>query len=370
MGLVLSGGGARAAYQVGVLRAIAERAPNLDIPIITGVSAGAINTVYLAGHRGSLPDAVAGLTDAWGRLTSEKIYGMHVMVLARAVARWIEQIALGRGNGRPRVLGMLDARPLRAFLAESIDFSGIDSNIEAGRLRAASLDATAYASGVTITFVHGIPGIPAWERAQRAAVRSRLTLDHVMASSAIPLAFPAVKLDGAFYCDGSVRQHYPLAPAIHLGARRILAIGSGSIPPHVEAPSHSVKYPSAAAAMGLLLNSVFLDALSVDAERLVRINRLIATLPARALPPDGLRAIELLMLRPSRDLGAIAVESSEPLPRTIGLLLRGLGGRREESAEFLSYLLFEPWYTARLIELGYSDTRAQWSAIERFLSIS
>lgn len=368
LALVLSGGGARAAYQVGVLMAVADRAPGVSIPIITGVSAGAINAAFLAGYRGSFRDAVWGLRGEWERLTSRRIYHVRFSSLVRSGVNWLRQIACGWCSGPPVVKGLFDTRPLRRFLAESIDFAGIDANIEARRLRAVALSATSYGAGSVTTFVHGASDIPMWRRFQRAAVTARLTLDHVMASAAIPIVFPAVRLNGGFHGDGSVRQAYPLSPAIHLGARRILAIAAGPTPSDITDPCPSCEYPSAAEAIGLLLDSIFLDALDADAESLLRINRLLQSSPLPAESPGGLRPIDLLLLRPSRDLGSIAGQFSGALPPMVRFLVGGTGAKGRGGGDFLSYLLFEPPYTSRLIELGYADTCDQWPSIKRFLA--
>jgi len=368
LALVLSGGGARAAYQVGVLAAIAERAPEVTFPVLTGVSAGAINTIYLAAYCGSFSAAIQGLLKEWGRLTVDRVYCVRPVNIMRSLLKWSVQTWLGRRSTPAALRGLMDMQPMARFLAGCVDLAGINDNLEAGRLRAVALSATSLTTGRTVTFVQGTRDVPTWERAQRLAVRARLTLDHVLASAAIPILFPAVRLDSEFFGDGSVRQTAPLAPAIHLGARRVLAVGMAAR----RAPSRALPpagaYPSAAEVMGLLLHSIFLDALEADAERIVRVNRLLAELPAERPAPDGLRPVELLLLRPSRDLGALAAGHSSRLPPTMRWVYRGLGGQHEGALDFLSYLLFDPAYTSQLIELGYADVRAQWPAIGAFLA--
>src|SRR5256712_6943672 len=246
LALVLAGGGARAAYQVGVLCAIAEQAPALEFPILTGVSAGAINAVYLAAHRGPLTAAAETLRAQWSRLTVDRVYRIRPMRIGRAVLRSLAQLALGRRRETAAVRGILDMEPLREFLASGLDLSGIDANIAAGRLQAAALSATSYASGDTVTFVHGPPDVPTWRRALRHAVRAQLTIDHVMASAALPILFSAVRVGDDFYGDGSVRQTAPLAPAIHLGARALLVITQAP-DPGVGSPAPRLRrYPTLA----------------------------------------------------------------------------------------------------------------------------
>ena len=370
--LVLAGGGARAAYEVGVLAAIAERAPGLEFPIVTGVSAGAINAVYLAAHPGPLATAVAALRAQWSRLVVERVYRIRAGRLARGLLLGTAHTALGRGGAAAAVHGLVDMSPLREFLGANIDFTQLAANIAARRLRAAALSTTSYATGETVTFVHGPPDVPTWRRALRYAVAAQLTLDHVMASAALPILFPAVRIGDAFYGDGSVRQTAPLAPAIHLGARAIVVVTQRNDPQELHPPAPgpgrpaAPTYPALAEVIGLLLHAIFLDALEADAERLERVNRVVTALP-EAQRPDGLRPVRLLMLRPSRDLGALAAGCGVKLPPLVRWLVRGMGGQRATAVDFLSYLLFDPAYTNALIELGYDDVRAQWPRIERFL---
>ncbi len=368
LALVLAGGGARAAYEVGVLSAIAERAPGLEFPILTGVSAGAINAVYLAAQTGTLSVALAALRDHWSHLTVDRVYRIQPWRLARVLLRGVTGTLLGTGGDAAVVRGLLDMSPLRDSLAAGLDFNGIDAKVATGRLRAVALSATSYASGGTVTFVHGAPDAPTWKRALRSAVRARITLDHVMASAALPILFPAVRISDAFYGDGSVRQTAPLAPAIHLGARAILVVTQRSEPELADSPATArSQYPTLAEVIGLLLQAIFLDALEADAERIERINQTLARSPAGAAP-EGLRPISLLMLRPSQDLGALAGSSGAKLPGPVRWVVRRMGGHRATGVDFLSYLLFEPAYTNALIELGYADGRAQWPRIEPFLA--
>ncbi len=371
LALVLSGGGARAAYQVGVLAGLAERLPGLEFPIVTGVSAGAINAIFLAAHRGALGDAVVAMEAGWRQLTVEHVYRLRPMQFARSAARWIRR-AVGRRAGPPVVRGLLDPQPLREFLEASVDLSGIAERVSTGRLRAVTLSATSYATGSSVTFVQGGPDVPTWQRAGRIAVRTQLTFDHVMASAAIPLLFPAVRIGDEFYGDGGVRQTAPLAPAIHLGARAVLVIGlsaeRASRPPRSPASRPGSDYPTAAEAATLLLHSIFTDLMEADVERLERVNRLLAAIPPDVPPPDGLQPVELLMLHPTRDLRSLAAGHIELLPRSMRTLVGAMGGQREGAADFLSYLLFHPDHTSQLMQLGYDDVSTHWAQIERFFA--
>jgi NTE family protein len=365
---VLSGGGARASYQVGVLAAIAEKVPDLNFPITTGVSAGAINAFHLASHQGPFRSAVVGLKRQWCRLTSGQVYDVRVARFVKASLWWLIQGLIGRRVGPTEIQGLLELSPLRRFLQGGMDFEGIAANINSGKLRAAALSTTSYSTGETVTFVQCAECVPTWVRAQRRAVRTKLTMDHIIASASIPIVFPAVELDSGYYGDGSVRQTAPLAPAIHLGARRILAIGMRADWGSLEHPPGVTEYPSAAQVMGLLFHSVFMDALETDAERLVRLNELLARFPPGTDYPARLKPIKLLHLRPSLDLGALARPHWSLLPGVIRAVVRAVGGQSEGASDFISYLLFDPQYTGPLIELGYDDGREKWPEIERFLA--
>lgn len=369
LALVLSGGGARAAYQAGVLQALAERVPALKFPIITGVSAGAINAVYLAAHRGTFHEAVMGLRGEWLRLTPDQVYQVRPINLGGAILRTIAALVTGSARSPAAVRGLMDVSPLRRFLESCVALDGIRRNVAAGKLRAVALSTTSYATGETVTFVEGQPDLPMWRRHMRYSVRAEITLDHVMASSAIPIIFPAVKLADGFYGDGSVRQTAPLAPAIHLGARRILAIGMRAVRERPPATPPDADYPAATQVIGLLLHSIFLDSLDADVERLERINQLLRHIPPEQRP-KRLQPLDLMMIRPSRDLGAMAQDVEVRLPRSVNFVLRSMGGRRVQAADFLSYLLFEPEYTGAVMELGYQDAGRQWDTFAQLLTSS
>jgi len=364
--LVLSGGGARAAYQAGALAAVAEVAPAIHISIITGVSAGAINAVSLAAHTGTFPESIATLRRNWEALGPDDVFGVRPLSLIGSIGRMVLHALTGRRRGLPAFRGLLDPRPLRRFLERHAQLEGIARNIAEGRLRAVGLSATAYGTGATATFVQGVPDIPTWSRARRYAVHTTLTFDHVLASGAIPIIFPAVLLDEGFFGDGSVRQTAPLAPAIHLGAEHIIAVnvsGSATKTP-VRKPD---EYPSSAEVFGLLFDSVFLDALEADAERLERVNSILEQLTPSQRVASPLRQIGLLLLRPSRDLGAMSRGYRSRLPPLLAAVVRNMGGRRVRAADFVSYLLFDRRYTTDLMDLGYHDTMARRDEVAMFL---
>lgn len=364
--LVLSGGGARGAYQAGILAGIAERlGGDVPFPVITGVSAGGINATSLASARASFRQATRDMLAAWLRLSVKNVFSTDFESLTGSFLRWVGMILSGGRISGFEVKGILDTRPLYSHLSKILNFEGIAPNLDAGKLRALALTATSYSTGMVTTFVDGIEDVPMWERSRRRGVRARITLDHVMASAALPIVFPAIQLGDDYYGDGAIRQSSPLSPAVHLGADRILAVSVRFPGP---APTSDGHYPPPERILAMLMHGIFLDALENDAERLMRINRTLSLLPRGTVHPEGLRPIELLVLRPSRDLGALSAGMERHLPRSLRILTRGLGASSEEPSEFLSYLLFERPYLDKMIDVGFEDAKAQWDTIERFLA--
>lgn len=371
LGLVMGGGGARAAYQVGFLCSLARRFPELRIPIVTGVSAGAINAAHLANHHGTFRQAVEELQGLWAQLTVEQVFKVDTWTLVRSLFGWGSQLVSG-GHGRQdrRVKGLVDTSPLREYLVEALhcvdgEITGIEPNLERGRLRAVALSTSNYGTGQSTTWVQG-SDISEWERPQRRSRNTVLTVDHVMASASLPLFFPAVKIEDAWYGDGGIRLTAPLSPAIHLGADRILVMSTRYPRSQEEADDPAVEgYPPPAQVAGVLMNAIFLDQLDQDALRVERINRLV-----RRLPPgerEGLRPVQLLTLRPSEDLGRLSTRFEPQLPKTFRFLTRGLGTRETESPDFLSLILFQPDYLKALMDLGEKDAEARWDEIEAFV---
>lgn len=364
--LVLAGGGARGAYQAGVLIRLAERlTEDLPFRIITGVSAGGINATALACHRGTFRQATRDLMAAWLRLTVDKVFRANFGALSGSFARWLWMLGTGGVSPGFELRSLFDTAPLHRYLEQTLDLDGVTANLRAGRLRALALSATSYRTGNTVTFVDGVTGLESWTRARRRSIHTRIGLDHVMASAALPILFPAIPLGDDFYGDGSIRQASPLAPAVHLGAHRLLTI-SMRYPRAQDEPEEAVRYPTPAQILSMLMHGVFLDALENDAERLERINRTLKALPEGTSHPEGLRPVRLLVLRPSRDVGKLSQDLLDTLPRPLRILTRGLGASRGRSPDFLSYLLFERPYVERLMDLGYHDAGSQWDRIERF----
>lgn len=370
LAFALSGGGARAAYQTGVLCYIGQRLPHLRIPIITGVSAGGINLGFLASYRGDLGAATQALRRRWLSLTTEEVFRTDPGSLLKGGIRVGASLLAGGSALGPRFRSLVDTSPLREFLERSLVVGSIQERLDAGEIEAVGLTAMSYQTGRTVLFVQGdAPALVARASAHHRLVRTKITVDHIMASSAIPLLFPAVKIGQQYYGDGSFRSTVPLAPAIHLGANRIFAISARYRRSALEARQpDSVGYPPPARVLGLLLNSVFLDVLDWDATALRRINHLVDHLPPDVRELESLRHIELLILRPSLDIGKLAGEFEVRLPRALRFLVRGLGKPNMRNADFLSYLLFESEYIRALIELGELDAESNWERLEPFLS--
>lgn len=371
LALVLTGGGARAAYQVGVLRALTSRFRELRCSILTGVSAGAINAAYLATQPGTLAEKVEQLWSLWATLRTEEVFEAGPVDLASRVLAWGLRLMSGGRPPAPRPRSLVDTAPLRALLARRLgadergQFPGVERNLREGWLKAVALTASSYSTGQSVTWVQG-RAIEVWERAHRKGIAATLGVDHVMASSALPIFFPAVQIDGRWYGDGGIRLTAPLSPAVHLGADKIIAISTRYGRTLEEADRPVVDgYPPTAQVVGVLLNAIFLDLLDNDALRLERINRLIAHLPEDKR--CGMRHVDLFVLRPTRDLGRLANEYEWRLPRAFRFLTRGLGTRETRSNDLLSLLMFEREYLLRLLELGEADADRRADELAAFL---
>jgi NTE family protein len=362
LALVLSGGGARGAYQTGVLRCLARHFPGLRFSIITGVSAGAINATFVAAHAGSLAEATAELCDLWGRLRVEDIFRVDAASLAGHFTRWAAHLASSNFSLAPEVRGLVDSQPLYATIqraAPTVDgeIIGIERNLEQGWLKALALTGLNYTTGQTVTWVQS-QDYREWHQPRHRSLSARITVDHVMASSALPLFFPAIRLGDAWYGDGGVRLSTPLVPALRLGATRILAISPNYEPSCEEAERRKTEgYPPPIQVLNHLADAIFLDVLDEDVRRLEGLNRLLAKIPPEEW--DHLRRIEVRLLRPSQDLGEIATAYEPQLPAGFRYLTRSLGSKETETSDFLSMVMFQEDYLRRLIELGEADTEAR-----------
>ena len=368
--LVMSGGGARAAYQVGMLRWLVRRYPDLRVPILTGVSAGALNAAFLATHLQDLRDSVEQLVHLWSHLTAEQVFRVDTGSLARNMLRLGLKLVSGGALAAPRAHAAVDTKPLWSLLervlgARDGELPGIEANIGRGALKAVAITASSYTTGQSITWVQGC-GIGQWERAHRRSINVKLGVRHVMASAALPIFFPAIEVGGQWFGDGGIRLSAPLSPAVHLGADRILAISTRYARSRAEADQPAVVgYPPPAQIVGALFNAVFLDLFDADALAMERMNRLIETLPSEQR--RDYRRVRLMVLRPSQDLGKLANQYEARLPGAFRFMTRGLGTRETRSNDLLSLLMFQPDYLSRLIEIGEADAEARRDEIDDLL---
>ncbi|WP_374354880.1 patatin-like phospholipase family protein [Chitinimonas sp.] len=371
VGLIMSGGGARAAYQVGVLRAIAKLlppdAPN-PFPIIAGTSAGGINAASLASGSGNFRKAVCKLEYVWKNLSVSDVYHTDFRTIARYFFHWLSSLLTG-GMGRKNPRSFLDNSPLAELLKRLIDFDGIQQAIDQDHLRALSITASGYNSGQSVSFFQASPDTEGWNRAQRVGARTRIELKHLMATSAIPFVFPAVQINREWFGDGSVRQVAPISPALHLGAQKVLVIGVSTTREEPPERLYAQDYPTLAQVAGHLMNSVFIDGMEVDLERIARVNRTLSFVPeeVKARRDVALREVDILVISPSKALELIASRHTGHFPWTLRFVLGGLGALRRQGSVLASYLLFDRKYSRDLIELGYTDAMRRRADILRFL---
>jgi NTE family protein len=383
-GLVLSGGGARAAYQVGVLKAIAELARATDeprrnpFPILVGTSAGAINAAALAARSDNFQKSVRSLVRVWENFRAEQVYLSDSLGVIRTGAKWLTALSIGwaiRQWSKARPRSLLDNAPLDRLLSRLVPMERIAQRLADGCITALAVTASSYSSGLHVSYFQSRDKIAPWTRSQRISLAETITTDHLLASSAIPFIFPArpLRLNGRleYFGDGSMRQSAPISPAIHLGAERVLVIGAGRLlEPEDEERKPDATYPTLGQIAGHALSSIFLDALTLDIERLLRVNRTISHLPTDLHDADRLRPIDVLVISPSERLDDIAARHISSLPLPVRGLLRGFGGGGDKrNAALASYLLFEKSYTRELIDLGYADTMKRKDEVLAFISM-
>jgi NTE family protein len=368
LALVMTGGGARAAYQVGVTRALYEitRKKQGLFDIITGNSAGAINATYLAANAQDWNLATDQLMTLWKNLVPQVIYDLRARSITEIGLKWLSGTVFGGLTEKgTQVNHLLDTTPLRKLIQREIDFSQINHNIHQGILRGVALSTTNYNSGSNVIFYQGSNEVRDWSRSDRFSMRCDLTIDQLMASAAIPFFFPPIKVGESYYGDGCIRQTTPLSPAIHLGAQKIIAVGIRY--PHHQARMRdmamaSIPNPTIGQITGVLMNAIFLDSLEADVERMNKINDLI-----KQGTPEHFKSIPIYVIRPSRDLGKMTEKLDQQLPPILRYLLKGIGVSGKEGLDLLSYLAFDSSYTQPLVELGHEDTIRQKDDILRFI---
>ncbi len=370
LALVMSGGGARAAYQVGFLRGIARHFDDLDLPIITGVSAGAINAAYLANESGTFRRKADALARLWANLDIDQIYRVDTLSVLRNALGWGARLLMGRASQAIHLKSLVDTTPLMEMMKANLktrhgELIGIPENIHSGRLRAIAITASSYSTGRSVTWIQGRE-INNWERAHRQSVITNIHLNHILASASLPMFFPAVQVEGNWYGDGGIRLTAPLSPAIHLGGRRLLAISTRYQREEDERELTNIDgYPPPAQVVGAMFNAVFLDLFDNDALRLQRLNELLKQMPGGRY--GELQPVKLLLLRPSRDLGRMANEFEPSLPSAFRFMTRGLGTRETRSNDLLSLVMFQPDYINHLLDLGTTDALNKMDEIKQFL---
>jgi len=368
-GLVLTGGGARAAYQVGVVKAVRDILGNPvknPFPILCGTSAGAINATGLAVLADDFTRAVGSLLEIWEHMRCDLVYRTDFLRIMQSAARWLGAMMLfSRGNP----VSLLDNTPLKEMLQKGMAFERIQGHIDSGALYAVSVTASGYTSGQSVSFFQGGSGLEGWERNQRIGAAVVLNYEYLLASAALPFIFPAVKVHREYFGDGSMRQIAPVSPALHLGADRVLIVGTGRQTAE-QARARSNIYPSLAQIAGHALNSIFLDSLAVDIERLQRINRTVTLIPPDKLEGSSLmlRPVKVLFITPSQPIERIAARFVHQLPRSVRMVLRPTGALTRSGSNLASYLLFEESFCRALIDLGYQDTMVREAEVKEFFS--
>jgi NTE family protein len=369
--LVLSGGGARGAYQVGVLRGLIELGVvgpgGAPVQVLVGASAGAINASMIAAHTDGLEEGVTALETLWGEITPDQVFRTDLRSIGGIGARWVRDLSFGGILRRVAPKALLDTAPLHELIDRHLPCERIDENIESGALRALAVPATNLYTADGVVFVDTKRDVPLWQRGRWSVERTRVRPHHILASSAIPVFFPSVEIDGRHFGDGCIRNTAPLSPAIRLGADRIVAVGvrEAGRPPEAALSTRRAA-PTIAQIAGVILDAVMLDAMEVDVEHSERVNRSVLATPTDD-PVHPFRWVDVLWLSPSCDFGQIAGEFIHRIPRVVHYLMRGLGPD-EATVELASYLIFDAAFCARLIEIGKADVVAQRDDILAFFA--
>ncbi len=372
LALLLSGGGARAAYQVGVLKGLRDILPAQEanpFPIICGTSAGALNAAGIASQADSFAAGIDLLESIWSNFRSHQVYRTDVLGVWACALRFLATLVVGR-LGQSQAVSLLDNRPLRQLLLRYLPMDRLQPMIDAGHLRALAITASGYTSGESVSFFQGSADLPAWKRSRRIGLRSTLSVNHLLASAAIPVIFPAVRVHREYFGDGAVRQLAPLSPALHLGADRILVIGVSSKSEPRQKREQVNSYPSIAQIIAHIMANAFIDSLEGDIERLTRVNHTISLIPEEIRQREGvaLRPVQVLTIAPPNQvIENMALRHVDAMPYSVRMFVQGSGATRKSGAGVLSYLLFEAEYSRALIELGYTDAICRREEILAFM---
>lgn len=379
-GLVLTGGGARAAYQVGVMHQLAKwfdekdrREYEFPFKILCGTSAGAINAAALACAGRNFYQSTERIMRVWENFSSDQVFYSDSVGIMRTGARWLSALSIG-WMLRKRPKSLLDNSPLAHLLHQTLHFRRMDEAMERGQIKAVAVSASSYTSGRSVTFFQANNDVEPWERSQRVAVRDRISVEHLMASAAIPFVFPSTKLEIEgrleWFGDGSMRQLAPISPAIHLGASKIMVVGSSQLEEsHTDLSSIESGYPSLAQIAGHAMASIFLDSVSIDIERLSRVNKTLSILPPEVADKTPLKPLKLLVISPSKRIDEVAARHTRDMPKAVRTLLSALGATEASGASLASYLLFEANYTRELIRMGIADTLAMKDEVFDFFKL-
>ncbi len=360
-GLVLSGGGARGAYQVGVIRALSTLLAEWKIEdpfsIYSGVSAGAISASYLASQCDDFTQASKNLVDLWSQLTSDQVFRTDALSIGKIGLQWMGELSFGSlGAQGSRTRALLDTAPLKELIENNLDFTKLQRQFENNKLKALTLTALDYRDSTAVSFVQGADSMPEWRNPRNLSERTKIRSEHIMASSAIPLLFPPVEVDGRYFGDGCVRNTHPCSTSIYLGARKLFIIGvrTESLTAYEALVRAEQKPPSTGRVLNVLLNSILLDGIELDVERMRKVNEMVSWIQRDKKTQVPYKQIDFVWICPSRDIGQVAAQKSKHLPKLIRFLLKNLGSI-EETCEIISYLLFEKQFTTELIEMGFED---------------
>ncbi len=371
-GLVLSGGGARGAYQAGVLVAAYEIAQSSGVPLkfdfLSGVSAGAINASSLASNSNDYKYATESLARLWSEVHFDQVFSTDSMTMGKIGIQWLKELSLGGIAGTTPGRGLLDTTPLRGLISRNMDYDRVQTNIEQGHIDALCITSIDYAKSATTSFVQSNGHLGSWDKGRKRSEYSPITTEHIMASAAIPLIFPPIKVNERYFGDGAVRNHAPCSPVIYLGAEKLMVIGvrlQGSTAYDLHAGSTDTA-PSLARVINTILNGVLLDAVEQDIEKLRRLNEYASAITPEQQKKVSLRPLDFLFISPSEDIGEMAVQKAAKLPRIIRYLMKGLGSMQDAS-EIISYLMFDPTFCSDLIEIGRKDGYAHKEELIKFL---